>query len=1023
MCAQLRTVCAVDLKRTTGKGWLLASASACHARGMPFQWVGVALCVFLFCVSQDAPASDADAGASGGRTEAPEATYSDPRVPGIRALVDGTLDVSVSPQSLFDVSLIDEVAIEVEAERLALLLAVPSDSKAKASPQPGTARSIVDARAWRERLELDSARLAFYSLDRAKRAEVLAAHAARQAASAASNSGEPADVERVRALEAAKAARLEAEQGITLELDRLARLEQELRTLQQRFVTERAELTLRRDLVLGWQRRVRDAKAADDLGADATYDGLLRQLRTSRDELLVALNQLDAPSEVPSLGPDVLLRLPLDIPTDQVRTRRLNVERAAAEVKRDEAALREERTGLLLDEITTLNWERLGLFAHLTQSKREAVTGFTLAGWDQALAEAEHVVLIFRYHRHIAWQWFQTVRRGDTGGSVPWRLLTFGVPLLGAIVVFIWARRRLQALSKILETRVQATERVRHSTAPSPGRYLLRLWLKTHGPLEWMLFFAVIFELLPTEAMELIEVQVVASVITWTLVGALVVNTINALAAGRTQFASALQEDPVGELRLRSLRLVGGMVVGFGLTLVLCERLVGEGTIYNWLSASSVLAALVVFLVLVRWWRGTVFERLDQVRKKTPLQAWLLANRSGWQSFLAAMVGALQLFAAGTWRVARSWVSGFDIARRVHAYLFKREIERLGDGAAEELSPLAPDALASLHPEAAWDQWIACPADRVVDAVAERCREWGGILAVHGARGMGKTSLLRSVQARCGASTLFTCDHATTLDSLRDAVQARVPVDESETPRVVLLDDCQTLIRSCIGGLERFDEVIAWIRSTASTTTWVLAFDASLWPLLQRARDSRPLFDESFRLAPWTENQIGALLLSRSERAQVSPTYVDLLDKLPPGADEVERQEALNAKRAGYQRMLWDHVGGNPGLALEAWRASLARDDAGVVRVRPLQVPDVAPLEQLPDPSLFVLRAVLQLAPTTVDAVALATRLRPEEVLVDFRVGKTRGYFEERDGRVRVAWFWLCAVVQLLERRRLLGVT
>lgn len=990
---------------------------------MPFQRVCATLVVFLLLVSRRGEASDADAGNAEVRTEPAQVRYADARIAGIRSLIDGTLDVSVSPQSLFDVTLTNDVAVEVEAARLRMLLAGPNESVTVVPPNSGTGNGGVDGRAWSERLELDEARLAFYSLAKETRTQILTTHAARQAAVATSTSDAQTDMERVRALEAAKAARAEAEQAIKFELDRLSKLEHELRTLQQRFIAARAELTLRRDLVLGWQRRVRDAKSSDDLAADATYDGLLRQLRTSRDELLVALNQLDAPSEVPNLGPDMLARLPLDIPTDHVRTRRLGVERVSAEVKRDEAALREERSELLLDEITTLNWERLGLFAYLTESKRAAVTGFTFAGWDQALAEIEHVVLIFRYHRHVAWQWIHTVRRGDTGASIPWRLLTFGVPLLGAIVVFVWARRRLHALSKVVETRVLATERVRHATTPSLGRYLLRLWLKTHGPLEWLLFFAVIFELLPTEAMELIEVQVVASVITWSLVGALVVNTINALAAGRTQFTSALQEDQVGELRLRSLRLVGGTVVGFGLTLVLCERLVGEGTIYNWLSASTLLAAIVVFLVLVRWWRGTVFERLDKVRKKTPLQAWLLANRSGWQSFLAAMVGALQLFVAGTWRVGRSWVSGFDIARRVHAYLFKREIERLGEGVGDELLPLSPDALALLHPESAWDQWIPCPADDVVSAIDERCRAWGGILAVHGPRGMGKTSLLRAVEARCGATMLLTCDHSTTLCTIREASQACWGSTGSETPKVVLLDDCQTLIRACIGGLERFDEVVAWMRSTAATTTWVLAFDASLWPLLQRARDSRPLFDESYRLEPWTENQIGALLLSRSERARVFPTYVDLLDKLPVGADEVERQEALDAKRGGYQRMLWDHVGGNPGLALEAWRASLARDDTGVVRVRPLQVPDVAPLEHLPDPSLFVLRAVLQLAPTTVEAVAQATRLRPEEVLVDFRVGKTRGYFEERDGRVRVAWFWLCIVVQLLERRRLLGAS
>ncbi|MBS2023156.1 MAG: hypothetical protein JST92_12145 [Deltaproteobacteria bacterium] len=148
--------------------------------------------------------------------------------------------------------------------------------------------------------------------------------------------------------------------------------------------------------------------------------------------------------------------------------------------------------------------------------------------------------------------------------------------------------------------------------------------------------------------------------------------------------------------------------------------------------------------------------------------------------------------------------------------------------------------------------------------------------------------------------------------------------------------------------------------------------------------------------------------------------YDALLDRLPPGADEIERQDALDAKRAGYERMLWDHVGGNPGLALEAWRVSLGQDAAGLVHVRPLRVPDIEQLERLPDSSLFVLRAVLQLAPTSAEVIAQATRLRPDEVLQDLRFGVAQGFYEQTSRQVRIAWPWLRAVNRLLERRHLL---
>ncbi|MEO7331437.1 MAG: hypothetical protein ABI193_22875, partial [Minicystis sp.] len=239
-------------------------------------------------------------------------------------------------------------------------------------------------------------------------------------------------------------------------------------------------------------------------------------------------------------------------------------------------------------------------------------------------------------------------------------------------------------------------------------------------------------------------------------------------------------------------------------------------------------------------------------------------------------------------------------------------------------------------------------------------------------------------------------------------------------PSIILLDDAHTLIEPRIGGLAKFDEIIAFVRAHSDDVTWVFAIDASVWPLLKRARDARPMFDVIHFLSPWDEGQIGALIAERCKDAGLVFSYDDLLDKLPPGADEIDRQDALRAKRAGYERMLWDHVGGNPGLAMEAWRVSLGQDEAGVIHVRPLQVPDITQLERLPDASLFVLRAVLQLAPTDVETVAQATRLRPEEVLQDLRFGRAHGFYDDQVGRVRIAWPWLRAVTRLLERRHLL---
>jgi hypothetical protein len=972
---------------------------------------------------------------------------SDPRTAQIRALIAGTLDVSASPQSLFDVPLDDEAALHIEETRVrALLRAVdavarPPEPPPRSrgghapveTPDAGTLRTdlaSVDPALWNQRVELDRARLEFYSLGAERRAEILRTHEARQQAARPRETEEErrardAQAERARALEAAKAARAEAERRVSEEVTRLGALETRVRAIRDRFQQAHDDIALQRDTVLGWQRRVRDAKASGPTASDATYDALRRALRGSRDDLSAALDALDGESsDVPALGPDPLADIPLEVPTDAARDRRAAVDRAIAEARRDERSGRTERAWVLLDEITALNRERLGLLPSLSPGKRDAITGFTSEGWDQARSEARHLSLILRYHQDAARTWVSALRNDASGAVSPWRTAAVLVPLLVLIAAFLWVRRRTQVLLRWGDIRLAAADRAGGRTSPGFARRMIRILRKTHRPMEWLTFFAAMLWLLPSGARDLLEVQLVSSVIAWMLVGALVVNAINAVAARSDATLVPLDDGETERLRLRSLRLVGRTIVVFALILVLSARLVGEGTIYSWVFSTCWFAAIPIFLLLVRWWRGTVFERLDRVRKKTPLQTWILANRSGWKSFVAAMLGTVLLSGIGTIKRVRGWLSGFDLARRVHAYLFKRELERIGDSHAHgDLVPLSTRALEQLHPERPCRTWLSCPADELRDGLVGRSgARRGGLIAVVGARGMGKSSLLHAVAKRPGDAAVVECRAQTSVADLR-AVTGLADAHASpgrSAPAIVLLDDAHALVELRIGGLARFDDSIAFARGHSGAITWVFAIDATVWPLLRRGRDARPMFDETHVLSPWNEGQIGALVAERCEASGISPRYDDLLDKLPPGADDLDRQDVLRAKRAGYERMLWDHVGGNPGLALEAWRMSLAQDDAGVVHVRPLQVPDVSKLERLPDSSLFVLRAVLQLAPTTVEVVAQATRLRSEEVLQDLRFGMAQGFYDEDTSRVRVAWSWLRAATRLLERRHLL---
>lgn len=979
----------------------------------------------------DAGLTDVDQQLDGG---APE---SEPRVAQIDELLAGTLPVSVEPQSLFDVPLADETAVQIERLRLEALRRAldekadggaargtktkPKAAAASSSMPPSAGAAVISSRQWLNRQELDRARLAFYSLTKQEREALLESQRARVEAAKPQETLEKrqvreAEEERKKTLEAAKQARTEAEQLVGRELARVIDVERDVAGLREHFKDAGVELATQKERLLGWQKRVADARAM--LGvADETYDALRRTLRASRDALDRALDAVDSSeSAVPELGPNPLADIPSGISTETVLARRRAVEKQINEARREEHALRAQRAAALLDEIDALNRDRLGLLASLSVQKRAGITGFTQAGFDQSRSEARQLLLILRYHRYVAQGWLGDLRRKQgIQGVSSWGIAVVVVPWVLVIVGFVAFRRRSAVWLALLDKRLAESDRHDRLSAPSTPRKAVRFLMAIYRTLEWLLFFAVTLWLLPSRTEQLLEFQLIEVMVGWTFGGALIVNVINAIAV-TSQGAEAQSTAAMAALRLRSLRLVGRVVVAFILVLLVSARLVGKGTVYSWVYSTCWFAGVPVFLILVRWWREIVFERVERVRRKSNLQTWVLANRRGWKSFFAAMVAAVQLFSLGAYKTIRNWVTSFNLARRVHAYLFKRELARLAsDQPLETPTPLNPKAWAILAPNATSKEWVPCFADPHLEALATRARERrGGVIAIVGARGMGKSSLQRRLVAD-GSAVSVDC----ACDGLQQ-LRASLGAPGSVHPPLIFLDNAQRLIKPVRGGLGAFDETLAFARGFSNETLWVFAIDSVVWPFLRRARDSRPLFDEVVTLRPWTDEQIGALLTQRTAEAEVVPTFEALLEKLPPAADEIDKQEALAARRVAYFRMVWDYTGGNPAMALEVWRASLSEDATGLARVRPLVVPAAGELELLPDPALFILRAIMQLEPANVPEIAKATRLAEAQVLNAVRFGLDHGYLAEADRGVRVEWSWLRSIMVLLERRHLL---
>lgn len=848
------------------------------------------------------------------------------------------------------------------------------------------------------------------------------------------------DLARARAaLEAARRAAIEAQRLVELERARLLEVAQRQTDFEGQLLEAQRALTARSEAHLALRRRVQDALATAERGEelDALYDSVHATLGNARDSLRRALDRLaQATSRVPVPGPSERGTLAVEVDWSAVQGERARLLEHAAELERRDDEVARATARQLMAEVDHTNRLRLRLLPALSSAKRESVLGLSPAGWEQAGSELDQVVLTLRYHLHAALRWAAEVRERGVNRQAAWLTGEVALQALISVAFFWWWRRRADGLLEAARCQLEEQRRRRRDLLfrPSLLERGIRLVQRVRRPLEWLVLVRVLLALPPPEVRALLEVQVAGAILTWILGGVLVALGIDALSSEKVRGVRRSGMTETSAMRLRSLRLVANAAVAFGLVLSVGDLLVGRGTIYAWVSTLSWFVALPVLLTLIAWWRPVVFERLACLEKPNPLQRWVLARRSGLGSFGAAAIGGLFLFAHGAYRWAQSWFVDFTLTRRLLAYLFRRDLSKQARETRTRYSDLPAPLFAALSPDTTTPASISSAVDAEASGLSRRLASpGGGVVVIVGERGSGKSTFMSRLAQHEPASLRVSCPLGG-IEPFRRALSAALGVDPESTfsqierrlrtgPRLarLLIDDAEHLIRPQMGGLDGFDRLLDVCRRTAAHCAWVLAFDHGVWRFLEAARETRALFDETLWMSAWREEGIVRLLTERSESANIDPSFEHLLGDMADDVHVLGRREALQRTEANYYRLLWDYASGNPGVALHFWRRSLGIDDGGRVCVRLFDAPEAEALDGLPESTVFVLRAIIQLGWADLDDIVQVTALPGDRVADALRLGSRRGYFDLADGRYRITWDWFRAVSRFLERRHLLS--
>jgi len=750
-----------------------------------------------------------------------------------------------------------------------------------------------------------------------------------------------------------------------------------------------------------------EPQAADSTPSTSTEAGswVGRVEALSKEILLGRAGQADADALWAQLVPK--------LQAARTRLRDSLAEEASSEILADEHRVMED-----------LYEARILLIREISAARRARLTGWSADGVREAGVETDRLQLHMRHHgKGIPAQLSKLISDLRTS---PVPVLKGVLYILLAIMVFrwwrAWARR---ALPETRQRLINARPRSRRNL-----RLAKLVWYfdRLRAPIEWLILAALIVSVIKP-GLGLIEEKPLFTIIRWIFIGWFGLSLVNSIAA---RGAAGLGKDTSG-LRIRSLKLLWSWIALFGMSLQLAEEFVGRGTLYSWTWWIMAILGLPVLLLILRWWRDEIVHRAEKESQlPSSIERQVLRSKNNRSYVATAVIGGFLMLRSAQRRALRL-VSRFEFGRRVLAHIFRREVARQAETQKQDdgSSPIPEE----LRKEILSSQHLVQKIYRTqVRALVDAASQPGATSIVVGDRGVGKTTLLRRLEKELGNRMLYVDCPPGGLDDFIRAFSSQLGLEAREEPNhrlketvkvlnergidVIAIDNFHRLVRPAMGGMRDIDRLAELLDQLGRGLSRIAAIDSAAWLYFRRARQDRLVLDQVVNLQPWSETEIGELLVERAREVGIDPDYDRL--QLPRQLDEIVYEVEQDRNRFGFFRVLWDLSDGVPAVALRLWCEALRLDTSGDIFVRIFPQRDVSELEELNLAAKFVLRAISQMEYADTDQIVDALRLNRRDVDVAVRFLLVQGYLDESNGYLHVTWPWYRNVRRLLARQNLL---
>lgn len=663
---------------------------------------------------------------------------------------------------------------------------------------------------------------------------------------------------------------------------------------------------------------------------------------------------------------------------------------------------------------------RIGLLDFITPALHLEVTATDVFGVEELAVELQFVWLQIRFQALFipaaSLELWHRVKIAPL--PIVWRFLEFVL----AIMFFRWWRRWLpETLRKM---RASLTEIRPRSAAVL--RRIKAIWYidQLRRPLEWLVLFSVMFALIDMEGVNYIT-DILSIIIRWILLGWFTVSLLHAVAARGD--AGLTGEN--AELRKRSLRLAATWLVLLGLSLNIANSLAGTATLHAWVWRLFQILAVPVLLILLSWWRRSIFDRLEREQESTDSLERMLRHRKGLRSYASAANGAVWLLANALRRSLLRSVLRLGSEQGFASGLVTGKSDP--DASITQPDPVAalPEPLRKklLERGEFYDRFARLARRDIVNRAKQ---EQSGIIAITGERGIGISSLLAHVNESLeGRMILLDClggGYEELAQSLGDALGIRNVSSKNVSQKlehsgiqVIAIDNLHRLVRPVMGGQKELARLSELIEGIHTNVLWVFSVDCFAWQFMRRARADRSTINEAIELPSWSEEQIAELLDMRNAEAGITADFSNA--SVPREFMEIALDTVEERNKAGLFRLISSMSGGNPSVALRIWADSVYPDDSGQLLVRtPVQLRS-RELDRAAPNLLLVLRAIAQWEVISEKDVADNLRLPQGAVSSAIHYSLQRGWIEESRAGYRLAWRWFRTIIRVLLRQNLLA--